>query len=283
MGRGPTVPRRRLGAELKSLREATGLAPEDAAKRADVSASAVWRLESAKVQKPRVPVVRSLLMAYKASPDLVEVLVQLARDAGQPGWWHQYGDVYPDWFEVYVGLEAEASSICLFELQLVPGILQTESYARATIRAEYSKATEEEIRRKVAFRMKRQALIEGADPPRIWAVVDEAALHREVGGREVLRGQLQHLVKLASHAAVTLQVLPFSAGAHPAMGQPFVILSFGDSSAEVVYLENYVSALYPERSDQIERYKVAFDHIRAAALAPGPSADLIARRMEELG
>jgi hypothetical protein len=248
-----------------------------------VSASAVWRLESAKVQKPRVPVVRSLLTAYAAPPELVDVLVQLARDAGQQGWWHQYGDVYPDWFEVYVGLEAEASSIRLFELQLVPGILQTEAYARATIRAEYSKAMDEEIERKVAFRMKRQTLIDGEDPPSIWAVVDEAALHREIGGREVLREQLQHLKGLASHPAVTLQVLPFSAGAHPAMGQPFVILSLGDSSSEVVYLENYVSALYPERPDQIERYKVAFDHIRAAALAPGPSADLIARRMEDLG
>lgn len=277
MSRGPTVQRRRLAAELRSQRDHAGLTPDDAARAADISKSALWRLESGSV-KPRVPVVRSLLLAYGADPDLTAVLLQLARDAGQPGWWHQYGGAYPDWFEVYIGLEGEATELCMYQIQLIPGILQTEAYARAIITADHGDKPTSEIDRMVRFRMARRSVLDRPEPSALRIVLDEAALHRVVGGPEVMRSQLEYLLTIADHPAVYLRILPFDAGAHPAMGTPFTILTF-DQDPAVVYLENFVSAVYPERPDQLTRFTLAFSHLCDAALTPAQSAEAIRDRM----
>jgi DNA-binding XRE family transcriptional regulator len=281
MASGPTVQRRRLAAELRRLRDEAELTPTEAAQQADISTSALWRLEAGTV-KPRIPVVRSLLLAYNTEPHLVEVLVQLARDAGQPGWWHQHGGAYPDWFEVYIGLESEASGLRMFQIQLVPGIFQTEAYTRGILRLDPDVEANDEVERKVRFRMARQAIFDREDPPATWAVLDEAVLHRMVGGQAVMREQLARLIELTNHPTVTIQVLPFDAGAHQAMGSPFTILLFG-RDPEVVYLENYVSALYPERTDQLARYNQAFDQLIAAALSPDASMALIQQRISDIG
>jgi hypothetical protein len=226
-------------------------------------------------------VVRSLLLAYGTDPDLTTVLLQLARDAGQPGWWHQYGGAYPDWFEVYIGLEGEAVELCMFQIQLIPGILQTEAYAREIITADHGDEPTETIDRMVRFRMARRSTLERPEPPRLRIVLDEAALHRVVGGPEVMRDQLEHLLTIAGHPAVCLRVLPFDAGAHPAMGTPFTVLSF-DQDPAVVDLENSVSAVYPGRPDQLTRFTLAFGHMCDAAWSPVQSMEAIRDRMSTM-
>jgi hypothetical protein len=181
-------------------------------------------------------------------------LLNLAREANTPGWWHAYSDVLPAWLEPYVGLEAAASVIRTYQIQLVPGLLQTEAYARALIR-QGSAATEEEIGRRGELRASRQEILRRPDAPQLWAVVDEGALRRPVGSREVVRGQLRYLAEMADHPAVTLQVLPFSTGAHPAMGGPFTILRFAEPDlADVVYIEQLTSALYLEKPAEVDSY-----------------------------
>jgi Domain of unknown function (DUF5753) len=181
-------------------------------------------------------------------------LLNLAREANTPGWWHGYSDVLTPWLEPYVGLEAAASVLRTYEVQFVPGLLQTEEYARALIRLGAA-ASEDEIDRRAELRVSRQEVLGGPDPPQLWAVVDEGALRRPVGDRDVARGQLAHLVEMAGHPAVTLQILPFTAGPHAAMGGPFTILRFAEPDMhDVVYIEQLTSALYLDKPSEVDSY-----------------------------
>jgi transcriptional regulator with XRE-family HTH domain len=272
----PTVRRRRLALELRRLREAARLTCEDVADHLECSASKISRVETGRVSvSPRD--VRDMLEIYGVSGQERDSLVQLARDSRQKGWWHAYSDTINPQFATYVGLESAASEIRVYEVSLIPSLLQTEDYARAIITSGIMNGTGEEMERSVALRMARQpALIRDDDPPLLWTVLDEAALRRRVGGSELMRAQLEHVLELSSLKNVAMQVIPFGAGAHPAMGRPFVILVFPERvDPDVVYLEDLTSAFYLEDVEEVDRYNVFFNHLRATALSFDESAALI--------
>jgi transcriptional regulator with XRE-family HTH domain len=226
--------------------------------------------------------VRALLSIYDITGAPSDRLMALAREARQKGWWQAYGEAIPDWFESYVGLESEASSLRLYESEFVPGLLQTDDYARAVHHAAQINATDDEIEKLVAVRRARQELLASDDAPHLWVVVNEAVVRRTVGGTKVMRAQLQRLVDAAAEPKVTLQVLPFSVGAHPAMGGGFHVLSFDQEDPDVVYIEYQTGVIYLERQDEVQRYTLMFDHLRASAMPVKTSRSLIARLALEL-
>jgi transcriptional regulator with XRE-family HTH domain len=272
----PTVRRRRLALELRRLREVARLTCEEVAEHLECSASKISRVETGRVSvSPRD--VRDMLEIYGVSGQERDSLVQLARDSRQKGWWHAYSDTINPQFATYVGLESAASEIRVYEVSLIPSLLQTEDYARAIITSGMMNGTGEEMERSVALRMARQpALTRDDDPPLLWTVLDEAALRRRVGGSELMRAQLEHVLELSSLKNVAMQVIPFGAGAHPAMGRPFVILVFPERiDPDVVYLEDLTSAFYLEDVEEVDRYNVFFNHLRANALSFDESAALV--------
>jgi transcriptional regulator with XRE-family HTH domain len=274
----PTVRRRRLAAALKRLREQSGMTADEAARQVGISKSALSRIENAQVSV-MPPVASKLLELYGVESPDIEALVQVAREARKRGWWQAYDDVLPEWFEVYVGLEAEAAEIKKFEPQLVPGLLQTADYARAVVRVEHPDAPDEEVNRRVELRMKRQ---ETSKPPRLWVVLDEAALRRPVGGNEVMRAQLQRLVEAAKVPGNTIQVLAFAAGEHSSMGSSFSILSFPEpTDPGVVYVETRAGSLYLE-GQQVREYTAVFQHLVATALGQKESTAMIAGAIKQL-
>ncbi|WP_116040946.1 helix-turn-helix domain-containing protein [Amycolatopsis palatopharyngis] len=282
-GQGPTVRRRRLAAELRRLREAAELTIDEVGEKLECSASKISRIETGHVGvTPRD--ARDLLELYGLAGDEREALVHLAREARKRGWWHAYNEVFTG---AFVGLEADASSLRAFQALLVPGLLQTERYTRTVIRAMRPDAEETEIQRRVAARKARQQLLADAAPPEYWAVVDEAVLHRMVGGPDVLAEQLERLLVLAELPHVTIQVVPFSAGAHPGMEGPFLILGFPEQAdPDVVYVDSTSGGSYLEMPEDVRRYSLMFDHLRAAALKPDDTIDLIAdavRRVSAIG
>jgi transcriptional regulator with XRE-family HTH domain len=276
----PTVKRRRLAAELRRHREAAGLTLDEVAERLEWSNAKISRIENARVSVlPRD--VKFLLGVYGVDGEAREVLLTLAREARQKGWWHSYGDAIPAWFEVYIGLEAEAVSIHGYESELVPGLLQTEDYARAAFHG--FPVEDEEADKRVALRMARQERLTADDAPQLWVVLNESVIRRVVGGPATMRAQLDRLVEASRLPNVTLQVLPFAVGAHPAMEGAFVILGFPEpADPDVVYLDGQTGGLYLEKRHEIERHTLAFDHLRAAALHPDDSRALIARVADEL-
>lgn len=277
----PTVRRRRLALELRRLREAARLTCEEVAEHLECSASKISRVETGRVSvSPRD--VRDMLELYGVPADQRESLVQLARDSRQKGWWHAYSDTMQPQMATYIGLESAASEIRIYEVSLIPGLLQTEDYARAVIRAGMVNSPAEDIERRVSLLMARQPAVVRDDPPKVWAVLDEAALRRTVGGAGLMRLQLDHLLDLSRLPNVAIQVIPFGAGAHPAMGRPFVILAFPErADPDVVYLEDLTSALYVEDVDEVDRYNMFFNHLRATALSFEDSAALIMSVIKE--
>ena len=271
----PTVRRRRLALELRRLREAARLTCEEVAEHLECSASKISRVETGRVSvSPRD--VRDMLELYGVPADQRESLVQLARDSRQKGWWHAYSDTMQPQMATYIGLESAASEIRIYEVSLIPGLLQTEDYARAVIRAGMVNSPAEDIDRRVSLLMARQPAVVRDDPPKVWAVLDEAALRRRVGGSGLMRLQLEHLLAQAALPNVAVQVIPFAGGAHPAMGRPFIILVFPERvDTDVVYLEDLTSALYLEDVAEVDRYNVFFNHLRATALSFDDSAALI--------
>ena len=270
---GPTLRRRRLGSELKRCREQAGMTQEQVSKYFEWHAAKVTRIETARVAVTARD-VKDLLTLYGVT-DAEEraALLNLAKEANARGWWHAYSDILPLWAESYVGLEAAASVIRTYQIQLIPGLLQTEGYARALIR-QGSAASEEEIARRSELRGSRQEILRRPDAPQLWVVVDEGALRRPVGSREVVREQLAYLAEMADHPAVTLQILPFSAGAHSAMGGPFTILRFAEPDlADVVYIEQLTSALYLDKPAEVDSYLEVMDRLcleaRPVAHTPG--------------
>jgi transcriptional regulator with XRE-family HTH domain len=275
------VRRRRLALELRRLREAARLTCEEVAEHLECSTSKVSRIETGRVSvSPRD--VRDMLDLYGVSAQQGASLVQLARDSRQKGWWHAYSDTIQPRFATYIGLESAASEIRIYEVTLIPGLLQTEDYARTVIAAGTVGGDHESVARNVALLMARQPPLTSDDPPRLWAVLDEAALRRTVGGAGLMRLQLDHLLDLSRLPNVAIQVIPFGAGAHPAMGRPFVILAFPErADPDVVYLEDLTSALYVEDVDEVDRYNMFFNHLRATALSFEDSAALITSVIKE--
>ncbi len=272
-GHGPTVRRRRLAGELRRLREKAALTIDEVGEKLECSASKISRIETGHVGvTPRD--VRDMLELYGVRGEDQEALVQLAREARKRGWWHAYNEVFTG---AFVGLEADASSLKAFQALLVPGLLQTERYAHAVIRAMRPDAEDVEIERRVAARMTRQRLLRDPNPPEYWAVIDEAVLHRAVGGRDVMAEQFTQLCEIARLPHVTIQVVPFETGAHPGMEGPFLILGFPEfADPDVVYVDTTSGGFYLEMEADVRRYTLMFDHLRAAALKPDDSVDAIA-------
>ncbi len=266
---GPTVQRLVLGGHLRRLREEAGMTTERAAGSIRGSHSKISRMEHGRVGfKERD--IADLLTLYGVGPGAEhEALLNLAREASTPGWWQTYADILPHWVEPYFGLEAAASFIREYELQFVPGLLQIEDYARAVIRLG-NLPSEEEVIRRAQARTSRQQILGRDNPPKLWAVLDEGALRRVIGGPDVMKAQLRHLIDMCDHPAVTLQILPFSAGPHRAMGGPFTILRYTEPDLrDVVFIEQLTSALYLDKQSEVDAYLQVIEEV---CLQAEPSA-----------
>ena len=251
---GPTVQRLVLGGHLRRLREQAHITTEQAASVIRGSHSKISRMEHGRVGFKERDIADLLTMYGVTDGDEREALLKLARESNTPGWWQGYADILPHWVEPYFGLEAAASFIRNYELQFVPGLLQTQGYALSLIRLGNA-PTEEDVLRRAEARMSRQDILRRETPPRVWAVVDEGALRRPIGGAKVMREQLKHLIDMCDHPAVTLQVLPFQVASHPAMGGPFTILRFSEPDLrDVVYIEQLTSALYLDKPAEVDSY-----------------------------
>ncbi|WP_274531148.1 MULTISPECIES: helix-turn-helix domain-containing protein [Micromonospora] len=280
---GPTVLRMLLGAQLRRLRESSGVTREGAGWEIRSSESKISRMELGRVGfKERD--VADLLTLYGVTEDHErDALLKLARDANSPGWWHRYGDVLPSWFQSYLGLEAAAALIRSYEVQFVPGLLQTREYARAVVLLGHGAAGPGEIDRRVALRMQRQQLLHRQNPPQLWAVVDEAALRRPIGGAEVMRGQLTALIEATKSPHIRLQVIPFAAGGHAAAGGAFTILRFGDQELpDIVYIEQLTSAIYLDKRDDLDYYAVAMERLCVEAEPPERTAEILGDLLDDL-
>jgi len=281
----PTVRGRRLRYELRRLREQRGLTIEQVSEQAggDWTPSAISRWETGD-RRIRPADLRALLDIYEVRDDQREVLLTLAREARQRGWWQSYrSDAVPEWFQVYLGLEAEAASIRAYDAELVPGLLQTADYYRAFMRTAPAAADGTAIEHKIAVRTARQERLTADDAPQFWAVLNEAVIRRVVGGPEVMRAQLEHIAAMADRQHISVQVLPFRAGAHPAMDGSFIILGFPEApDPDVVYLESQTGSLYLEKLPEVERYQAMFNHLVARALGPEESVSLITAAAADL-
>jgi transcriptional regulator with XRE-family HTH domain len=273
----PTVRLRRLAAELRNLRQAAGLTREDAAEQTNINSATLYRIETAKA-RPQRRTLLTLLDKYGViDPARRAALVDLSKQATQLGWLQAYETELPEEYTTYISFESEARSVRNYESLFVPGLLQTEGYTRAVVTASLPYATEEEIQQRVETRAQRQASIMKDDPLKLWAIVDEAVLHREVGGLEVMTDQLRHVLDLARQPHVTFQVLPYKVGAHAGMHGSFAVMDFPDAAdPELVYIENMAGALYLEKEADVRRYAEMFDQLRAAALNVADSRVMIA-------
>ncbi|HEY2551748.1 MAG TPA: helix-turn-helix transcriptional regulator [Streptosporangiaceae bacterium] len=259
---GPTVLRILLGAQLRRLREARRISLLEAGEVIRASHSKVSRLETGRVGFKDRDIADLLTLYGVSDPEQREALRDLARRASRQGWWHDYSDVLPSWFEAYVGLEEAATQIRSYDDQLVPSLLQTQDYARAVIGLRHPDASAEEVERRVSLRLARQHLLDGPGSPHIWAVLDEAVLRRAPGSADIMRAQLRHLLELAGRPGVTLQLLPFQAGGHAATSGSFSILRFADPDLpDVVYLEQLTSALYLDKRESLDHYLVVLGRL----------------------
>jgi transcriptional regulator with XRE-family HTH domain len=286
---GSTVPRRQLGRYLRELRSGQRITVKTAAEKLEWSEAKIWRIETGQTSLRSLD-VEAMCRVYAAPPDLTEALMGLAKETKAKGWWHAYGDVIPEGFDVYIGLEEAASLLSMYQSELVPGLLQTEDYARMVIRAGKPNEDEEQIDRLVHVRLARQALIQRATAPlELRAVLNEAVIRRPVGGQAVMAAQLDRLVEAAGWTNVSLRVVPFTAGLHyGVMSGPFYILRFplnGDgqeSEPATVYVNGFTGDLYLDKAHEVERYANAFESIWNAALDERASRNLIHRSAREL-
>ncbi len=261
----PTVRRRRLGQELRRLRELKGMTAEEVAERLLVSQSKISRLENGRRSISQRD-VRDLCGVYEVEDHrIVDSLMQMAKDSRQQGWWHAFGDIP---YSVYIGLETDAASLRVYDPQVVPGLLQTRGYAEALITGALPETPQADIDKRVLVRVRRQERIHSVESPlRLWTVLDEAALRRAVGNKQVMIEQLEHLVEMSQLPHVTVQVIPFSMGAHPGVNGQYAILEFPDTAdSSVVYIEGVTSDLYLEKANDVHKYSVMYEHLRAQAL-----------------
>ena len=280
---GPTVRRMLVGAQLRRLRTDLGISREQAGEAIRASEWKIHRLENGQVGFKERDIIDLLRLYGVTDPTEVAEFVALAREANSPGWWQHYGDVLPPWFRTYVDLESVATLIRTYEGQFIPGLLQTDDYMRAVVQGAHLDESSEELGRRVRLRMARQQLLTRDHPPRLWAVIDEAALRRPVGSPEVMRRQLERLIDATKLPNVTLQVLPFGAGAHPAMVGSFSVLRFPDDELpDVVYLEHLTSALYLNKPEEVDQYLHVMESICVRAAAPDRTVELLDRILDEL-
>lgn len=265
----PTVGQIVLGKRLQDLREKAGLSPEQAARALRVNQTTVRRMEKAEVGL-KLLYVEKLLQTYGVARAEIDDFLSLAEEANRPGWWHNFRDVVPDWFSVYVSLEGAARMIRAYEPHYVPGLLQTEDYVRTLLGVGFPDASREELDKRVALRMERQSLLTRAeDAPRLWAVVDETVLRRNVGGPQVMRGQINRLLRAVELSNVTIQVVPFSTGPHPGAFGPFQIFRFGiPELPDIVYSEGLTSASYRDERAEVATYLQTLDRMCEQAATP---------------
>lgn len=281
-GSAPTVLRMVLGKRLRHLRQRAGVSFEDAARAIEVTPLTVRRIEKAEVGL-RIPYVKELLRTYGVPAAEIDDFVTLAREANRPGWWYKYRDVLPEWFKAYVSLESEASVIRLYEPHYVPGLLQTRDYATALMRVGFPNESKEEIARRVALRLRRQDLLAKPDGPAMWAIVDETVLRRPVGGPRVMRAQLDRLVEVLRMPKVSIQVMPYSVGAHPGAFGPFHHFRFGFSELpDVVYTENLAGSVYYDRPEDVVTYLEVLDRMSVQAEPVARTRDILGELRKEL-
>jgi transcriptional regulator with XRE-family HTH domain len=280
----PTVRRIMMGIRLRDLRTRAGISADDAANHIARTNSTISRMETGQSSVP-ARVLARLLDLYGATAEEAQQLTDLAKAARLRGWWQRYGDVLHPGFELYLGLEAEANQIDIYASEWVPGLLQTQDYARAIMSVEPRRPSDEELEGRVEARLARQAVLGGDDPVQYWGVLNEAVLRRTVGSPEIMAEQLQALAAVARRRNVKLQVLPFSSGAHPAVSGPFtlVTLDLGEAAlAEYVYVENRAGSIVMDKTAEIEIHRLTFDSLRAEALSPDKSIALIEKAASEL-
>jgi transcriptional regulator with XRE-family HTH domain len=264
-GSAPTVLRMVLGRRLRQLREQAGVSFDEAARAIEVTPLTVRRMEKAEVGL-RIPYVRELLRIYGVGAQEIDDFLAMARKANQPGWWYKYRDVLPDWFSAYVSLESEATVIRVYEPHYVPGLLQTHDYTTALMRVGFPSESDEEIERRVALRMRRQELLSKPESPALWAILEETVLRRPVGGREVMRAQVDRLVEALDLPRVRIQIMRYATGAHPGAFGPFHYFRFGFTELpDVVYTESLAGAVYVDQPDDVVSYLEVLDRMAVQA------------------
>lgn len=275
---GPTVLRMLLGSQLRRLREAHNVSREAAGYEIRASESKISRMELGRVGFKERDVADLLTLYGVTNGTERESLLELARQANNPGWWHRYTDVLSGWFSAYLGLESAASLIRTYEVQFVPGLLQTRDYARAVIMLGQGRTRVDEIERRVELRMNRQQVLTRSEAPQVWAVVDEAVLRRPIGGVQVMRGQIAALIEATKLPNVRIQVIPFHAGGHAAGGGAFTLLRFADQDLpDVVYMEQLTSALYLDKRDDVDYYAAAMERLCVEADPPANTGHILER------
>ncbi|MGW0331426.1 helix-turn-helix domain-containing protein [Streptomyces sp. NPDC003011] len=280
----PTLLKMLVGVQLAGFREDAGFAQEQAARELGFSAAKLSRIESGKGRRPPAENdVRALLALYRTDDYEASVLLRLLRRAGEPGWWQRYDKrLMPEWFDRLVGLQEAAAAIRTFEIQYVPGLLQTPDYTRAVVERGLPSAAESEVRRRVQLRTRRTQLLERVDAPQLWAILDESVLLRILGSREVMRDQLEHLIRMAQRPHVTVQIVPLDVTNASAPSFPITYLRFGGLDLpDVVYLEHIKSANFLEDRDETEEYRLALDRLADEALEPRESLGLLRQTLEQ--
>lgn len=272
----PTVRLRRLAAELRRLRTSAELTREEVTARTGINEATLYRVEKARA-RPQKRTLLALLDLYGASETQRTDLLAIQSGSNDQGWLRPYHNELPEEYTAYIGFEAEARTVRNYESLFIPGLAQTEPYARAVVKGVLPTASQKEVEQRVQARMERQALLYKDLPLRLWSILDEAAIRRMVGGREVMQGQARHLLQLMEEPHVTIQVIPFDKGAHAAMTGSFVHMDFPDpADPELVYVDTPAGDLFLESEPEIRRYKSMFEHLQAVAVGPDDSADLLA-------
>jgi hypothetical protein len=280
-GGGPTILRMLLGAHLRRLREAQGVSREEAGWEIRSSDSKISRMELGRVGFKERDVADLLSLYGVDDQEERDRLLALAKEANTQGWWHRFGDVLPSWLHSYLGLEAAAAVIRTYEVQFVPGLLQTTDYARAVILLGHENARYEEVERRVGLRIARQQLLHREHAPLLWAVVDEAALRRPIGGAKVMQAQLEALIEATRLPTVRLQIIPFQAGGHAAAGGSFTMLRFPDHDLpDVVFVEQLTSALYLDKRDDVDLYAAAMERLCVEAIPPAETAAFLEKMLD---
>jgi transcriptional regulator with XRE-family HTH domain len=275
----PTVLRIILGRRLKDLRESAGVSLEGAAKALRVNSLTIRRMEKAEVGL-KIPYVEKLLQTYGADKQETDEFIDLAEQANRPGWWHRYRDVLPGWFTAYVSLESDAQTLRTYEPHYVTGLLQTHAYARAILRAGFPNDSDEGLERRVDLRLRRQSLLERPDAPTLWVVMEEAVLHRLIGGAAVMREQIDRLLQAAELPNVTIDMVPFTAGAHVGAFAPFTYFRFdAPELPDVVYTELLSGAVYLEQRPDVVAHLEA--HNRMSLLTSSSDSKALLNRMRK--
>jgi transcriptional regulator with XRE-family HTH domain len=282
-GNGGSIRRRRLGIELRELRTRSGMTLEQVAQRFDWSVSKASRMELGRVPITRRDIADLLDLYGVTDEEQRDSLLAIARTGRDRDWWHRYDDLLPRPFSIFLSFEVDATSISTYESLLVPGLLQTADYVRALTRAARLQDSDEEIERRVEVRLRRQEILRRESPPQLWAILDEAAIRREIGGADVMRAQLKRLLEMGKRPEVTLQVIPFTAGAYVSMDGGFILLGFDNPrDPDVASVDLLTRSLHLEDHEEVDRYRKAFEHLRAVAASPTDSARMITRAMREM-